>query len=206
MTFADLLYKLFAYLYNNKQSILGGLVAALAFIQANDNLQNLLSPTVYEWTMMVVGLLMVVFARSASGGAVVSKVLPPAVPPAKNTEAGFARPSMLLALMLALSPVAVLPLTGCSFFNVQTPSNFDERVVAGYKLVEVAADLVAEVHSAGKLSQADANAALDKVQQASDGIGIAVDLKNSGDFTNAETRLTATISALELLQAQLKAK
>lgn len=76
MTFADLLYKFFAYLYNNKQSILGGLVAALAFVQASPQLKDLVDPQVYEWSMLVVGLLMVVFARSASSDSnTVSKVM-----------------------------------------------------------------------------------------------------------------------------------
>jgi hypothetical protein len=79
MTFADLLYKGFAWLYNNKQSVLGSLTAALAFIQANDNLRNLLPVETYEWLMLVAGLLMVLFARSASGG-VVSQVLPGSIP------------------------------------------------------------------------------------------------------------------------------
>lgn len=80
MTFADLLYKLWAAIYNNKQTILGGLTAALAFIQANPNLRNLLDATTYEWLMLVVGVVMVIFARSAVGGAT-SKVFPPTIAP-----------------------------------------------------------------------------------------------------------------------------
>jgi hypothetical protein len=51
----------------------------LAFIQANDNLRNLLPVETYEWLMLGAGLLMVLFARSASGG-VVSQVLPGSIP------------------------------------------------------------------------------------------------------------------------------
>lgn len=111
-----------------------------------------------------------------------------------------------LAAALSTSVAGPLALTGCTAFNVQTPENFDERVVAGYKLVEVAADLVTTTHAAGKISRDDANATLDKVQAASDAIAAADALKNAGDFSSAETRLTATIAALELLQAQLRAK
>ena len=85
MTFPDLIYKAFAFLYNNKQAFLGTFAAALAFIQASPQLRNLMSTTAYEWTMLVVGLLMVLFARSSAGGAV-SKVMPPSIPPAKHTE------------------------------------------------------------------------------------------------------------------------
>lgn len=95
MTFPDLLYKLAAYVYNNKQSMLGGLTAALAFIQASDKLKNLMPVNTYEWLMLGVGLLMVLFARSASGGAV-SSVMPKSLPadrpppqlPAEPPEAG----------------------------------------------------------------------------------------------------------------------
>ena len=83
MTFSDLLYRGFAVLYNNKQTLLGGLTAALAFVQANDHLKDLISPAAYEWSMLVVGLLMVLFARASSGG-VVSKVIAPSVPPTKD--------------------------------------------------------------------------------------------------------------------------
>lgn len=71
----------FTWLYNNKQAILGSLVAGLAFIQGNDALKDLLSEAAYAWTMFGVGLLSVLFARSTAGG-VVSKVLPPSIPPA----------------------------------------------------------------------------------------------------------------------------
>lgn len=125
----------------------------------------------------------------------------------RKNAGGFIRASML-GVLLAISAIAVttVPLAGCQLFGVQRPSNFDERVVAGYKIVETAADLVASVHAAGKISQGEANDALDKLQQLSDGIGVAVDLKNAGDFSNADTRLNATIAALELLQAQLRAR
>jgi len=79
MTFADLIYKFFAYIYNNKQSILGGCVAALAFLQTNDAFKTLLEPKTYEIVMLVVGLVMVLFARSTSGG-IVSKLLPGSIP------------------------------------------------------------------------------------------------------------------------------
>ena len=79
MTFADLLHKGLVLLYNNKQSVLGAMVAGLAFIQGNDALKDLLSAEAYAWTMFSVGLLSVVFARSASGGSAVNKILPPSI-------------------------------------------------------------------------------------------------------------------------------
>jgi hypothetical protein len=87
MTFADLFKEGFVWLYNNKQSVLGSLTAALAFVQANDQLRNLISVNAYEWLMLVAGLLMVLFARSASGG-VVSKVMPPSIPTETKPKEG----------------------------------------------------------------------------------------------------------------------
>lgn len=71
----------FKWLYNNKQAIIGYAVAGLAYLQATDKLQTLISANAYEWTMLVIGFLMVIFARSASGTSVVNKVLPPSIPP-----------------------------------------------------------------------------------------------------------------------------
>ncbi len=112
----------------------------------------------------------------------------------------------MVALALCVAATGPLALTGCAAFNLQTPANFDERVVAGYKLVETAADLVPKVYSSGKITQQEANAALDRIQEASNAIGVAADLKNAGDFSNADSRLTATIAALELILGQLRAK
>lgn len=80
MTFADLMYKFFAWIYNNKQTLLGSFTAALAFIQASSQLRNLMSANTYEWLMLGIGLLMVLFARSSTGG-MTSRALPPSVPP-----------------------------------------------------------------------------------------------------------------------------
>lgn len=116
--------------------------------------------------------------------------------------------NLLASVMLAFVAVVAAPvaLTGCAAFGVQAPSNFDERVVAGYKSVEVIADLVGALHAAGKISTEAANDSLDKAQVLNDGIDAAAALRAAGDFSNAETRLAAAISALELLQAQLRAR
>jgi hypothetical protein len=113
---------------------------------------------------------------------------------------------LLVALFLAGTIAGPAALTGCALLGVQTPENFNERVVAGYKTVTVVADLVGTLSAAGKINVADANQALDGAQTAKDGIDAAVALRNAGDFSNAETRLSAVIAALELLQAQLEAR
>lgn len=79
MTIADLLYKTWAAIWNNKQTILGSGTAVLAFIQANPKLRDLLEATTYEWTMLIVGCVMILFARSTAGGAI-SKVIPGSIP------------------------------------------------------------------------------------------------------------------------------
>jgi hypothetical protein len=114
--------------------------------------------------------------------------------------------ALFVALFLAGTIAGPAALTGCAVLGVQKPENFSERVVAGYKSVTTAADLVGALSAAGKISVADANKALDGAQTAKDGIDAAVALRNAGDFSNAETRLSAVIAALGLIQAQLEAR
>lgn len=115
----------------------------------------------------------------------------------------FAAP--LLAATMAVGSIGVTAsLSGCALFGVQTPETFSERVVAGYKTVETVADLVGALTAADKIGVTAANEALDSAEGLKQGIDAAVALRNAGDFSNAETRLSATIAALELLQAQLR--
>lgn len=79
MTFADLLYKGFAWLYNNKQTLSGSALAALTVLQLSPELKDLIDPVTYKWTMLSVSVLVVLFARSGSGG-IVSKVIPHSIP------------------------------------------------------------------------------------------------------------------------------
>lgn len=79
MTFADLFYRAWAAIWNNKQTWLASLMAALSFVQANPKLRDLLEANAYEWTMLVTGLVMVLFARSTAGG-IVSHVIPGSIP------------------------------------------------------------------------------------------------------------------------------
>lgn len=79
MTFADLLYRSWAHIWNNKQTWTGSVMAAFTVLQASEKLPSLLSPNAYEWTMLGMALAMVLFARSTSGGPV-SHVIPGSIP------------------------------------------------------------------------------------------------------------------------------
>jgi hypothetical protein len=114
--------------------------------------------------------------------------------------------ALFVALFLAGTIAGPAALTGCTLFGVQKPATAAESTVAAYKSVATIADLVGTLNAAGKLTDADANAALDKAQELKKGIDTAIALRNAGDFSNADTRLAATISALELLLAELKAR
>jgi hypothetical protein len=113
---------------------------------------------------------------------------------------------LLVALFLAGTIAGPAALSGCTLFGVQKPATAAESTVAAYKSVATIADLVGTLNAAGKLNDADANAALDKAQELKKGIDTAIALRNAGDFSNAETRLAATVAALELLLTELRAR
>lgn len=209
MTFADLFYKFFAHIYNNKQTWLGGLVAALAFLQSNDKLKGLLSTDAYEWTMMIVGLAMVLFARSASGG-LVSHVLPPSVPatkppptvPPPPPESG--RASVLLVGLLALggAALAAVPIVSCTYLGVQPAVTFEERTLAVQSGVAEAQGALEAKIDAGAITKRDAvntDAQLDSVIEALD---IAIGLRQANDPA-AEGKLEAAHAILIALRKQL---
>ena len=112
----------------------------------------------------------------------------------------------LVAVSLASIAAAPVALTGCAALGIRTPANFDERMVAGHESVAAVADMTLAAFRAGKISKDEANDALDKAQSAENDLKLAQSLRNSGDFSSAETRLAATIAALELLQSQLRMK
>ena len=114
------------------------------------------------------------------------------------------------AALVAVSLTSILAvpsvLVGCAALGIRTPANFDERMVAGHESVAAVADMTLAAFRAGKISKDEANDALDKAQSAENDLKLAQSLRNSGDFSSAETRLAATIAALELLQSQLRMK
>lgn len=183
MTFADLLYRIWSHIYNNKQSWLGSITAVLAFVQANSTLRNLLTANQYEVTMFVIGVLMVIFARSASGGAVASKILPASIPTVRppsvgeppNKEGGFVRP-LVLGLLLAVGTIGVASLPGCSANPVavaETPAQkgyalYGSFVIFEEQAVKVASDPMLPDNIRQAIIRADeaAKPAADKLQEA----------------------------------------
>lgn len=112
-------------------------------------------------------------------------------------------------LALSLTGVVVagpLALTGCALFGVPVAQNFDERVVAGYASVAAAADMTGVLMDAGQLTPADARNVHTQLINLKEGVDVAVAIKQSGDLSNAETRLTATIAALNILKGYLNSR
>lgn len=109
-------------------------------------------------------------------------------------------------LALTLGSVAAVPLTGCAALGLQAPQNLSEGIAAGYKGIAAAADSIGVLLDAGKLDVAAARAAHTRLSEVKKGVDLAVELRDAGDFSSAETRLAAAISALKLLQTELDAK
>lgn len=103
--------------------------------------------------------------------------------------------------------IAVLAtLAACAAFNVPAPETFNERAVAGYSTIATAAETASALLDAGSITAEEARDVHTRLSQAKEGIDIAVALRAGGDFSNAETRLAATIAALETLRVFLRSR
>ena len=114
--------------------------------------------------------------------------------------------SGLVALALGTVTLGPAALTGCAAMGVYTPETFNERVVASYKTIEAAAVSVGTLLDSGNLGAADARNAHTTLATMKEAVDVAVQLQSSGDFSSAETRLAATITALEALEVSLRSK
>lgn len=207
MTFADLIHRAFAWLYNNKQSVLGTLTAGLAFVQASPTLRNLLAPATYEWTMFAIGLLMVLFARSAAGGTVVSKVLPPSITAERPTkEGGYVRPLMLAVLLAVSIPITALTVTSCASIGLQPAKSFDEGWAYALGQTTALRQAAADGVRTGSLTADDGEYVLKVTDQSRALLDAARAAHGAGDVETAEGRLALTTSILAQLQAYLRAK
>lgn len=208
MTFADLIHRAFAWLYNNKQSVLGTLTAGLAFVQASPTLRNLLEPAAYEWTMFGIGLLMVLFARSASGGSMVSKVLPPSIPAEKppTKEAGFVRPLMLAMLLAVSIPITALTVTSCTAIGLQPAKSFEEGWAYALGQTTALRQAATDGLNAGTLTVEDGEYVLKVTDQSRALLDAARAAHSAGDVQTAEGRLALVTSVLAQIQAYLRSK
>lgn len=203
MTFADLVYRAWAVIYNNKQSWLGSIVAALAFVQASPQLRNLVEDTTYEWLMFGIGLLMVLFARSASGGTVASKVLPSSIPadrPSKDN--GFVRPLMLV-MLLAVGAIGAITIHGCT--SVQTPQTLEEKALSTEHGINGAVSTLTTLVHSGAVSADDALRVREVAVRAHEAIGLIEQMAQSGDVAGAEQQLELIRAGLIALRSYLAA-
>lgn len=123
-----------------------------------------------------------------------------------TTLSKFIRP-IVIGLTLAVGTVTVAgPLTGCAAFGVVKPESFNEKVIAAEKTIEGAAELTLALFNGDRLSESDAKNVLAQLVTLKEGVNVARQLRKAGDFSNAETRLAATIQALTILQGYLRAR
>jgi hypothetical protein len=106
----------------------------------------------------------------------------------------------------ALIMGAVIALAGCATVGVPVAETTSEKIVFAYKAVATAADTIGILFDAGKVDREEARAFHTRLTQSKQGIDTVVQLRDAGDFSNAETRLAAIISALTILQSELDAK
>lgn len=60
-TMGDVLWAIGTFLWNNKTKLTGAIVAVLSFVQANPSLRNLLTESAYNWTMFIIGCVVIFF-------------------------------------------------------------------------------------------------------------------------------------------------
>lgn len=113
-----------SFLNANKTKLIGVVLVALSYVQTNPALKDLVSDKTYAWTMLIVGLLVIVFGFLNN---------PPAPPSASTKEGGFARTSALGVLAgLAMLTVMVLG-AGCASLNpVKAASTSEQKAYALY--------------------------------------------------------------------------
>lgn len=102
--------------------------------------------------------------------------------------------------------IALAALAGCATFGIPPADTPNEKTVFAYKAVATAADVVGILLDAETITAAEARSIHTRLSQAKEGIDVSIQLREAGDFSNAETRLAAAIAALEIIQAELDAK
>lgn len=106
-------------------------------------------------------------------------------------------------LAFALCMISVL-LSGCQN-PVQAPQTFNQRIAAGYALVDTVAESIPVLGNAGLLTPDDAQNALDQAKNLKTRLDVAKSLHSSQPGA-AEDRLTAISKALDALNEYLSKK
>ncbi len=101
--------------------------------------------------------------------------------------------------------ILALILAGCTTLGGAPADTFNKQVVVANGLAESAANTIAILRQSDRLSQVDAQDALDTVADAAAGIDAARALW-PGDRSEAATQLDAIVTSLNALNAYLSAK
>lgn len=102
-SFGEVLWRIWAHLWNNKQTYFASVLAILSFVQTNDFVKAKVGEDTFGWIAFGIACLMLLFARGASGGAVSSVIAPKSIsttPPSQRVPSLFLLP---LAGLLAMS-------------------------------------------------------------------------------------------------------
>jgi hypothetical protein len=104
-----------------------------------------------------------------------------------------------------LAGLALAIVMGCSTFGVQSPTDFNGRLAAGYKTVEGVANTATQLRVAGKLSDADRDNVVATSRTAIAGLDLAGQVHKTNPAAG-DQKLTATIAVLTALQTYLATK
>lgn len=112
---------------------------------------------------------------------------------------------MKRTLQTFIAALAVAFLMGCSTLGVQSPTDFNGRLAAGYKTVEGVANTATQLRAAGKLSDADRENVVATSRTAVAGLDLAGQVHKTNPAAG-DQKLTATIAVLTALQTYLATK
>lgn len=105
-------------------------------------------------------------------------------------------------LKLSILPLLLI-LAACSTLGVPAADTFNKRVIVANSLAESAANTIATLKTAGKLSAQEAQSALDRVRTTATGIDIASEIHPT-DPSAADARLSLVIASLNALLVELE--
>jgi hypothetical protein len=96
-------------------------------------------------------------------------------------------------------------LASCSVLGIPQADTFNKRIVVANSVAETTATTIGTLYAAGKLTQEEAQTALDQTRNAAAGIDIARKL-HAQDPSGANTQLGAIIASLNALTLYLQSR
>ena len=109
----------------------------------------------------------------------------------------------MLKRLKAACLVFIVMLTGCAALGVPPADTFNKRVIVANGIVEQVSRSVETLFVAGKLSKEDAQQYNERLETAATGIDAAVQV-HATDPTGADAKLSAIITALNILKGELE--